>query len=151
MVETATATITMTSNVVLSIESFLTTSSRSPKLPTLLHSHPVWLELENTISQNLEFHDSELRSQRTHRGLLTPETVWCLNIILTGDWSLARSDLSPNERCITWELTIFLPRSRCFSLEGSKSLFLMLRNTTWAASVPMLSIRTMAGISMLSS
>ena len=76
-----------------------------------------------------------------------------MNIILTGDWSLTRSDLSPNERCITWELTIFLPRSLCFSLEGSRSLsmFLMLRNTTWAASVPMLSIRTMAGISMLSS
>ena len=60
MVETATATITMTRNVVLAIESFLTMSSRRPKLPTLLHSHPVWLELKNTISQNLEFDDSEL-------------------------------------------------------------------------------------------
>ena len=82
----------------------------------------MWLELENTISQNLEFHDSELRSQRTHRGLLTSETVWCLNIILTGDWSLTRSDLSPNERCITWELTIFLPEVSLLLARGLQEL-----------------------------
>ena len=55
MVETASATLTITRNLVLAIEYFLTTSSRRLKLlPTLLHSHPEWVELKSTISKNLE-------------------------------------------------------------------------------------------------
>ena len=54
--------------------------------------------------------------------MLTSETVWCLNIILTGDWSLTRSDLSPNERCITWELTIFLPEVSLLLARGLQEL-----------------------------
>ena len=54
MVETASATLTITRNLVLAIEYFLTSFFRRLKLPTLLHSHPEWVVLNNTISQNLE-------------------------------------------------------------------------------------------------
>ena len=84
MVDTLTATITMTTKVVRARESVSTTFSRRAKLPTLLQWHWEWVELEKTVWQCLADQADLSRSQRTQVGELRLSSLLCLNIMLTG-------------------------------------------------------------------